>query len=203
MNRREFPELDETLKLLTSLHDNSFERMEICKYVQENDIIAVFAYGSLLWNPVEHVERMIFNCTLDGYTKGFICDDFIYRGTTDFTGLTMGLQEDPQRHVSGALLISSGDKIIPFLNAFVKREIPVSINGTKMDIYRYDFVKVVMPDGMSIDALTCVVNKNSLFYSSRQLTLDEQAQKMARLMDKMEPIYSIYKEPLIRIINSS
>jgi len=176
-------ELNETLKLLNGLHDDSCERKrnEISEYIEKNGQIAVFAYGSLLWNPFDHVDKMIFDCTLHGYKKGFVCEDFVYRGTMDFTGLTMGLQEDLYGTVNGALLISNADRAIPFLKAFVDRETPVSINGTVMDIYTYDFLKIIMPDGISHQyALTCVVNTKSSFYSSRKLTLDEQAQKMAR-----------------------
>jgi cation transport regulator ChaC len=181
MTKTDLAELDETLKLLNGLHDNLSKRIQICKYVEDNGIIPVFAYASLLWNPIEYVDQMIVDCTLYGYRKGFICEDFIYRGTMNFTGLTMGLQEDPHSNVNGVLLISNANQVIPFLKAFVERETPTSINGTKMDIYQYDLVKIIMADGISSQyALTCVVNTNSLFYLNPQLTLEEQAQKMAR-----------------------
>jgi len=181
MTSMKYSELDETLKLLNGLQDDSYKRLEICKYVQEYGKIAVFAYGSLLWNPFEYVDQMIFNCTLHGYKKGFMCEDFIYRGTMNFTGLTMGLQKDSNETVNGALLISSADHVLPFIQAFVARETPSSIDGTVMDIYTYDFVKICMPDGISHQyALTCIVNPDRLFYLTPQLTLDEQAQKMAR-----------------------
>jgi cation transport regulator ChaC len=177
----ESTKLDETLKLLNGLHDDSSlsKRKAICNYVRENGMIAVLAYGSLLWNPIEYVDTMICNCILHGYAKGFICEDFVYRGTTNFTGLTMALQEDSDSYVNGALLIPNANQIIPFLRAFVERETPTNIYGTKMDIYRYDFVEIVMPDRSIQYALTCIVNKKSLFYLNPQLTLDEQAQKMA------------------------
>jgi cation transport regulator ChaC len=176
----EHSELDKALKLLNGLDNDSHKRIEIIKYVQQSGKIAVFAYGSLLWKPFEYVDEMIFDCTLDGYKKGFICEDFIYRGTMNFTGLTMGLQEDSDGYVNGALLISSTDGVIPFIKAFVERETPTSVNGIVMDIYTYDFVKIVMPDGVSTHyALTCIVNPNSLFYLNPQLTLEEQAQKIA------------------------
>ena len=182
----EISQLDEMLQLLNGFHDDSsaFKRTNICDYVRKNGKIAIFAYASLLWNPIEYVDKKIWNCILHGYAKGFICEDFVYRGTTDFTGLTMGLQEDSDSYVNGALLISNGDQVIPFLKAFVERETPTSINGTKMDIYRYDFVKIIMPDYSVQYALTCVVNRNSSFYLNPQLTLDEQAQKMARAYGK-------------------
>ena len=180
MNEIEFWELDETLQSLDGLHENPSKRMEICKYVEENNLIAVFAYGSLLWNPVEYVEKRICNCTLEGYRKGFICEDFIYRGTKRFTGLTMGLEEDSQSYVKGALLIARAHQIIPFVEAFLERETPTIINGVRMNIYRYDFVKVILPDGITCGyALTCIVNEKSEFHMNPRLTLDQQAKKMA------------------------
>jgi hypothetical protein len=93
----------------------------------------------------------------------------------------MGFKKDSNRTVNGALLISSADRVIPFIQALVARETPSGVNGTVMDIYTYDFVKICMPDGISHQyALTCIVNPDRLFYLNPQLTLDEQAQKMAR-----------------------
>lgn len=173
-------ELDQTLQLFDGLHENPSKRMEICKYIERKNLIAVFAYGSLLWNPVDYVDQMICNCTLQGYRKGFICEDFIYRGTKSFTGLTMGIEEDPTGYIKGGLLVSTASNIIPFLKALVKRETPANVKGIKMDIYRYDFVKILMPDGMTDEyALTCIVNEKSTFHLHPQLTLDEQAKKMA------------------------
>lgn len=176
------PELDEMLQLLNGLHDDSSssKRRMICNYVEENGIIGVFAYGSLLWNPIKYVGKTIYNCILHGYAKGFICEDFVYRGTMDFTGLTMALQEDSNSYVEGALLMSNANQVIPFLQAFLEREAPTSIYGVKMDIYRYDFVEIVMPNGGVQYALTCIINKNSSFYLNPPLKLEEQAQKMAR-----------------------
>jgi cation transport regulator ChaC len=181
MISEQFTELDKTLQSLNGLHDDSSSsiREVICNYVRENGMIAIFAYASLLWNPIEHVAETIYNCILNGYAKRFICEDFVYRGTTECTGLTMGLQEDPDSYVNGALLISKADKIIEFLRAFVERETPTSINGIKMDIYRYDFVPIVKPDGSIQYALTCMANKKSSFCLKQQLTLDQQARKMA------------------------
>ena len=172
--------MDQTLQLLDGLRDNPSKRMEICKYVEENNLIAVFAYGSLLWNPVKHVDSITFDCTLQGYRKGFLCEDFIYRGMKSVTGLTMGIEEDPNSYIKGGLLVSTGHNIIPFLQAFIEREAPISVNGIKMDIYRYDFVKILMPKGMKDEyALTCIVNEKSAFHLNPKMTLDEQAKKMA------------------------
>jgi len=71
-----------------------------------------------------------------------------------------------------------------------------------MDIYTYDFLKIVMPNGTDIQyALTCVVNTRSLFYSNQQLTLEEQAQKIAQAyglngtnLQYLRKVINIYRE---------
>ncbi|CAF3608219.1 unnamed protein product [Rotaria sp. Silwood1] len=173
--------LNEALKLLTGLDNDSTKRANIVEYVKEKGTIAVFAYGSLIWNPCEHVEHIIPNCLLNGYTKGFICQDFIYRGTKDFKGLTMGLKPCEKSFVKGYLLMASANKLIPFIEAFIKRETPISVDGTKMDIYTYDFLPVIMPGGKTIEwALTCVANSNSQFYLPMTLSIKQQAEIMSR-----------------------
>ncbi|CAF4157235.1 unnamed protein product [Rotaria magnacalcarata] len=76
----------------------------------------------------------------------------------------MGLRPVPREYVMGSVLISSGDQIIPFIEAFIKRE-----------------TSIMMPDRIdSIYALTCAVNKKSAFYFEQTLDLSEQAEKVAR-----------------------
>ncbi|CAF2548829.1 unnamed protein product [Rotaria sp. Silwood2] len=173
--------MDEALKLLNGLNNDPIKRAKIIEYLQMKKTIAVFAYASLIWNPFEHVEQIIPNCSLIDYTKGFLCQDFIYRGTTECTGLTMGLKPCENSYVKGYLLMSGIHQSIPFIEAFVKRETPIDNNGCKMDIYTYDFLPVLMPDGNTIEwALTCLVNCHSQFYISRTLSIEEQAQIIAR-----------------------
>ena len=93
INEQIIYELDETLKLLNGLQNNSHIRTKICQHAEKHGNIPIFVYGSLLQNPIDYVDSIIFNCKLDGYSKEFMCEDFIYRGTIDFPGLTMGLQK--------------------------------------------------------------------------------------------------------------
>ncbi|CAF1101013.1 unnamed protein product [Adineta steineri] len=169
-------ELDQNLKLLNGLHDDITKRNDIISYIKQNNKISIFAYGSLLWNPIGHIDEIIPDCTLNEYKKGFFCEDFVYRGTTDFKGLTMGLEKDSNAYVHGALFSSNNNKILSFIKSFVKRETPIDFNKTIMDIYIYDFVKIILPDRVNVEyALTCVVNTNSLFYLNNKLTLEEQS----------------------------
>jgi cation transport regulator ChaC len=173
--------LDEVLQRLNGLDNDSEKRAHIIQYIKKEKTIAIFAYGSLMWSPINHVTNTIRDCTLHGYTKGFFCRDFIYRGTTDCMGLTMGLKSQENSFVKGDILISDIDQMISFLQAFVERETPIHTNGMKMDIYTYDFLPVTQPDGESTKAaLTCVVNCNSEFYVRTELSIEEQAEIIGR-----------------------
>jgi cation transport regulator ChaC len=174
-------DLDEALKLLNGLESDPTKRANIVEYVREKGTIAVFAYASLIWNPFEHVEQIIPNCVLTGYTKGFFCQDFIYRGTMDCMGLTMGLKPCENGFVKGYMLMSGIQRLIQFINAFIQRETPIDFDGTKMDIYTYDFLPVIMPDGKTIEwALTCVVNCDSHFCLPIVHSIEQQAKIIGR-----------------------
>ncbi|UJR32476.1 hypothetical protein I4U23_019938 [Adineta vaga] len=174
-------QLDESLKLLHGLHDDISKRNEIISFIKTNKRISIFAYGSLLWNPIEHINEMISNCILTNHRKGFFCEDFVYRGTLDFKGLTMGLIKDTKSFVHGSLFVAMNEQIIPFIKAFVKRETPVHFNQTIMDIYTYDFVKILLPDKKTTEyALTCVINNQSLFYLKDQLSIEDQSLRIGQ-----------------------
>ncbi|CAF0751808.1 unnamed protein product [Adineta ricciae] len=177
----DYSQLDESLKLLNGLHNNPSKRNEIISSIKKNKRISIFAYGSLLWKPIEHIDEMISNCVLPDYQKGFYCEDFVYRGTLDFKGLTMGLIKQSSSFVHGALFVAFNEEIIPFIKSFVKRETPVHYNQTIMNIYTYDFVKITLPDRNTTEyALTCVVNSQSLFYLKEHLTLEEQSLRIGQ-----------------------
>ncbi|CAF3430174.1 unnamed protein product [Rotaria socialis] len=173
--------LDNALKQLNGLNSDSTKRANIIEHVKLKEAIAVFAYASLIWNPFEHVEKIIPNCFLTGYRKGFLCHDVIYRGTQDCTGLTMGLKPCENSFVKGYLLISGIDQLAPFIEAFVHRESPIDVDGVKMDIYTYDFLPVLMSDGNTVEwALTCVVNCFSQLYIPVTLSIEQQAEIIGR-----------------------
>lgn len=181
MSTEQYNSLDEVLKLLNGLEHDSYKRARIIDYIQEKKTVAVFAYGSLMWHPFEHVESVIYNCLLKDYTKGFICEDFIYRGSMTFSGLTLGLEQAMNGTVKGSFLLSNVNQCIPFIQAFIKRETPISINGIVLDIYTYDFLPILMPDQTTIEyAITCVANTKSKFYLNKKLTIEEQAENIAR-----------------------
>ncbi|MEX2518485.1 MAG: gamma-glutamylcyclotransferase, partial [Paracoccaceae bacterium] len=60
----------------------------------------VFAYGSLMWKPgFEHAERV--RARLPGYVRRFCLDSITYRGTPDFPGLVLALDEEPGAFCEG------------------------------------------------------------------------------------------------------
>ncbi|CAF0968543.1 unnamed protein product [Adineta ricciae] len=171
-------QLDESLQLLNGLDES--KRNIIVESIQRNNQISVFAYGSLLWNPIKYAE-MEQNCILQGYKKGFFCEDFFYRGTFERKGLTLGLKEKSDSYVHGALLIAKDDKILDFLKAFAERETPATQDGRVMDIYKYDFIEVTRSgDGTPVYALTCIVNEESEFCVDIPETIKGQVSKMSQ-----------------------
>ena len=173
------PQLRVTLAKLNGLQYDHATVERICQDAVMYGNVAIFAYGSLIWKTIKHVSEMIPNYKLAGYSKDFICEDFIYRGTIGFPGLTLALKNDSNKHVLGFLLMSTADEIIPFLEGFILREQPVSIDGVTMDIYRYDFLPITRPDGSTRYALTCVVNEHSQFYVNPPLPLNQKVARMA------------------------
>ncbi|CAF1211068.1 unnamed protein product [Adineta ricciae] len=171
-------QLHQSLQLLNGLDEST--RNIIVESIERNNQISVFAYGSLLWNPIKDAE-MEHDCILQDYEKGFFCEDFIYRGTFERRGLTLGLKEEPDSRVHGALLIAKDDKIIDFVEAFVERETPATQDGRVMDIYKYDFVKVTRSaDGTPEYALTCIVNEESEFCVDIPETIEGQVSRMSQ-----------------------
>ena len=58
----------------------------------DSEMVQVFAYGSLIWNPAFHYEDR-FGATLEGYHRSFCLWAPIGRGTPDFPGLVLGLDQ--------------------------------------------------------------------------------------------------------------
>lgn len=174
-------ELDKTLKLFNGFTQNEEKRRRICNYIKDNKRISIFAYGSLLWNPIGFYDEFIPNSILNDYKKGFYCEDFIYRGTSCFSGLTMGLEFELNQCVHGALFVAFETNLVQFLKSFIQRESPRNYEGLSMDIYEYDFVEVYLPDKDQFEySITCIVNKKSVFYLNNRLSIDDQAKKIGQ-----------------------
>ena len=44
------------------LQNDLSKRNQIITYIKQNNHIAVFAYGSLLWNPIEDFNEIVCDC---------------------------------------------------------------------------------------------------------------------------------------------
>ena len=122
----------------------------------------VFAYGSLLWNPLFPVAEMRPG-TLAGLHRRFCLWSLASRGTRDRPGLVLGL--DRGGACCGVVLRLPAMLAIDELHLLWRREMVVAS-------YRPAWVKV-RTDGRDIVALTFIVRRDHPQYA-RGITLDEQ-----------------------------
>ena len=122
----------------------------------------VFAYGSLLWNPLFPVAEMRPG-TLSGLHRRFCLWSLASRGTRERPGLVLGL--DRGGACCGVVMRLPAMLAIDELHLLWRREMVVGS-------YRPSWVKV-RTDGREIVALTFVVRRDHPQYA-RGLSLDEQ-----------------------------
>lgn len=96
----------------------------------------VFAYGSLMWKPgFRHAERQ--RARLDGYVRRFCLDSITYRGTPEFPGLVLALDEAPGGACEGVAYrvpAEEAEATRAYLRArelvtysYLERELPVTL----------------------------------------------------------------------------
>jgi cation transport protein ChaC len=122
----------------------------------------VFAYGSLLWNPIFPVAEMRPG-TLSGLHRRFCLWSLASRGTRDRPGLVLGL--DHGGACCGVAMRLPSMLALDELHLLWRREM---VTGS----YRPSWVKV-RTDGRDITALAFVVRRDHPQYA-RGLSLDEQ-----------------------------
>jgi cation transport protein ChaC len=122
----------------------------------------VFAYGSLLWNPLFPVAEMR-PAMLRGLHRRFCLWSFAARGTRDCPGLVLGL--DRGGACRGVALRLPAMLAIDELHLLWRREMVV-------DSYHPRWVKVDA-DGREIVALTFVVRRDHPQYAGRLSLADE------------------------------
>ena len=127
----------------------------------------VFAYGSLLWNPLFPVAEMR-PATLNGLHRRFCLWSLASRGTRDCPGLVLGL--DRGGACRGVALRLPASLAVAELDLLWRREMVVGS-------YRPRWVKVDA-GGRAIVALTFVVKRDHPQYAAR-LTLANQADVLA------------------------
>jgi cation transport protein ChaC len=128
----------------------------------------VFAYGSLLWNPIFPVAEMRPG-TLSGLHRRFCLWSLASRGTRDFPGLVLGL--DRGGACCGVAMRLPAMLAVDELHLLWRREM---VTGS----YHPKWVRV-RADGRDVTALAFVVRRDHPQYA-RGLTLDEQVSVLAK-----------------------
>jgi cation transport protein ChaC len=128
----------------------------------------VFAYGSLLWNPLFPVAEMR-PATLRGSHRRFCLWSLASRGTTDCPGLVLGLERGGT--CRGVVLRLPAPLALDELHLLWRREMVVGS-------YQPRWVKVDA-DGRDIVALTFVVRRDHPQYAGK-LPLERQVNVLAR-----------------------
>lgn len=131
----------------------------------------VFAYGSLMWKPgFDHVERR--RARLPGYRRRFCLDSITYRGTADFPGLVLALDEEPDGGCEG---------VAYRVDAALREEVHAYLRARELVTYSYleRFLPVETDDGRGVEALAYVMDRAHRQYRGG-LTPEEQAAVIAR-----------------------
>jgi glutathione-specific gamma-glutamylcyclotransferase len=128
----------------------------------------IFAYGSLLWNPLFPVAEMR-PATLRGRHRSFCLWSLASRGTPDIPGLVLGLE--PGGSCRGVVLRLPAPLALDELHLLWRREMVVGS-------YQPRWVRVDA-DGRPIVALAFVVRRDHPQYAGR-LALETQADVIGR-----------------------
>ena len=130
----------------------------------------VFAYGSLMWKPgFEYAERR--RARLPGYVRRFCLDSITYRGTPEYPGLVLALDEE-----TGAAC----DGVAYRVAAPLRSEVHEYLRARELVTYSYleKFLPLDVEDGPRVDALAYVMDRSHRQYRGG-LTLDRQAEVIA------------------------
>lgn len=131
----------------------------------------VFAYGSLMWKPgFDHVERV--RAALPGYARRFCLDSITYRGTPEFPGLVLALDEEEDAACEGvAYRVAAAERA----------ETHGYLRARELVTYSYleRFLPVRLEGGRSASALCYVMDRSHLQYRGG-LSAIEQANVIAR-----------------------
>jgi cation transport protein ChaC len=136
--------------------------------------VAVFAFGSLLWNPGVEFEGDLPGVAR-GWHRAFRIRLAMHRGTTDLPGLMMGL--DRGGTCKGAVLTIPARHAEERLHQLFKREMPMRRPaGVPTNWARWI---VVETDAGPRRAIAFVLNRRGTIYTGR-LSLEETVDTLAR-----------------------
>ncbi len=130
----------------------------------------VFAYGSLLWDPGFAPAEAV-TADLTGYARSFCMLSIHHRGTEAEPGLVLALDAQTGAVCTGVALRVAEAGIDAVLAMLRERELISSA-------YHERWVRVGLPDGQQITALTYVIDPAHRQYC--QFDSETQAQMIAR-----------------------
>ncbi len=137
--------------------------------MKETEDLWVFGYGSLMWKPgFEYVERR--RAALPGYVRRFCLDSITYRGTPEFPGLVLALDEEPDARCEGVVFrVSATDRArvhqylrdrelvtYSYLEKFLELEIEGDVRAPGL-CYVMDRSHVQYRGGLSLEAQAEVI----------------------------------------------
>lgn len=138
----------------------------------------VFGYGSLMWKPgFDFAEAR--KATLHGYARRFCLDSITYRGTPDFPGLVLALDEDAGARCDG----------LAYRVPEAKRgEVHDYLRARELITYSYieRFLPLEIEGGLSAPALCYVMDRGHTQYNGG-LTLQAQAEVIAKAVGPAGP----------------
>lgn len=130
----------------------------------------VFGYGSLIWKPgFEHLGAV--KAVLPGYARRFCLDSVTYRGTPEYPGLVLALDEAPGAVCAGVAYRVGPDRAGEVRDYLRARE-----------LVTYSYLEAMLPvrleDGRTAEALCFVIDKRHVQYRGG-LTPEQQAEVIA------------------------
>lgn len=122
--------------------------------------IHVFGYGSLPDQP-HYPPQKITDAYLWGYSRDLCCKS-VRSGTSKFTGLTLGLDQNEDGIVPGAILTYKNLpplEMCEMLEQLSQREVV-----KELPIYKFKMLEIEKADGSKVMAITCVADQDSIGY---------------------------------------
>ncbi|MEM8753749.1 MAG: gamma-glutamylcyclotransferase [Pseudomonadota bacterium] len=130
----------------------------------------VFAYGSLMWKPgFAYAERR--RARLPGFARRFCLDSITYRGTPDYPGLVLALDEAAEGWCEGVAYRAPPE---------ARGAVHEYLRARELVTYSYleRFLPIELEDGRGVDALAYVMDRSHAQYRGG-LSPDQQAEVIA------------------------
>ncbi len=130
----------------------------------------IFAYGSLMWNPIIQVKATKL-VSLPHYKRSFCVNLPVFRGTPDNPGLMLALEVNTNASCRGSALAIAAENIAQELPLVWMREM-----GSKVYLPKW---VTVSTGSEELTALVFVVNPKSKGYLGNNIDFEEKAMRIA------------------------